>query len=127
MIRMCADSAHFNILAGMKALACHKYHLPWLVVEILKRKLEVAAAALIQTKVDPAMRGRVISFYAMAFFGMQPLGGLFIGFASEHIGVKNTVLAQGIIALLIGPLHVRLLQRRNPKRINAVPTIAKDL
>ncbi|MGY0038405.1 MFS transporter [Pedobacter sp. NJ-S-72] len=29
---------------------------------------------LIQTTVDPAMRGRVISFYAMAFFLMQPLG-----------------------------------------------------
>ncbi|MEP7252383.1 MAG: MFS transporter, partial [Ginsengibacter sp.] len=47
---------------------------------------------IIQTTVDPAMRGRVISFYAMAFFGMQPLGGLLIGFASEHIGVANTVM-----------------------------------
>lgn len=78
---------------------------------------------LIQTTVDPAMRGRVISFYAMAFFGMQPLGGLFIGFISEHIGVKNTVLGEGVIALLIGLLHVRFLQRRKPKIVNAVPSM----
>ncbi len=65
---------------------------------------------LIQTTVNPAMRGRVISFYAMAFFGMQPLGGLIIGSVSQAIGVRNTVLAQGIIALLIGALHFRYLK-----------------
>lgn len=45
---------------------------------------------LIQTTVDPAMRGRVISFYAMAFFGMQPLGGLLIGTLSQLIGTPDT-------------------------------------
>lgn len=81
---------------------------------------------LIQTTVNPAMRGRVISFYAMAFFGMQPLGGLFIGFISEHIGVKNTVLAEGLIALLIGLLHVRFLQKRKLKKVNAVASMDKQ-
>ncbi|MEO6637055.1 MAG: MFS transporter [Ginsengibacter sp.] len=81
---------------------------------------------LIQTTVDPNMRGRVISFYAMAFFGMQPLGGLFIGFISEHIGVKNTVMAEGIIALLIGVLHVRFLQSRKPEKTNVVPSMDKQ-
>jgi MFS family permease len=66
---------------------------------------------LIQTTVDPSMRGRVISFYAMAFFGMQPLGGLVVGSISQHIGVQNTVLAEGIIALLIGSLHLRFLKK----------------
>lgn len=67
---------------------------------------------LIQTTVDPDMRGRVISFYAMAFFGMQPLGGLLIGTVSEWIGTPNTVLIQGLIALLIGALHFRFLRLR---------------
>jgi MFS family permease len=66
---------------------------------------------LIQTTVAPAMRGRVISFYAMAFFGMQPLGGLVIGFLSQHIGVENTVMGEGVIALLIGLLHLRFLRK----------------
>lgn len=74
---------------------------------------------LIQTTVDPAMRGRVISLYAMAFFGMQPLGGLVIGSISQHIGVENTVLAEGIIALLIGFLHIRFLKRNKFKKIKA--------
>ncbi|MEP6949015.1 MAG: MFS transporter [Ginsengibacter sp.] len=78
---------------------------------------------LIQTTVDPAMRGRVISFYAMAFFGMQPLGGLVIGSISQRIGVENTVLAEGIIALLIGVLHIRFLRRNKFKQIKAVTLV----
>jgi MFS family permease len=72
---------------------------------------------LVQTTVDPHMRGRMISFYAMAFFGMQPLGGLIVGSVSQLIGVSNTVLAQGCIALLIGALHFRFLKRNKPKTI----------
>jgi MFS family permease len=76
---------------------------------------------LIQTTVDPAMRGRVISFYAMAFFGMQPLGGLIIGGASHYFGVPNTVMAEGLIALVIGLLHFRYL-----KKIEAVTKAIVD-
>ncbi|MGI4727601.1 MAG: MFS transporter [Janthinobacterium lividum] len=76
---------------------------------------------IIQTTVDPAMRGRVISFYAMAFFGMQPLGGLLIGWISQRIGVENTVLAEGIIALLIGALHIRFLHRNRLKEKAIIP------
>jgi predicted MFS family arabinose efflux permease len=72
---------------------------------------------LIQTTVDPAMRGRVISLYAMAFFGMQPLGGLLTGIISQHIGVQNTVFAQGTVALAIGVLHVKFL-RQNKRAEN---------
>jgi len=65
---------------------------------------------LIQTTVAPDMRGRVISFYAMAFFGMQPLGGLLIGSVSKWVGTMDTLLGEGIIALLIGLLHLRFLR-----------------
>jgi len=66
---------------------------------------------IIQTTVEPDMRGRVISFYAMAFFGMQPLGGLLIGFISHKIGTTNTLLGEGIIALAIGVVHIIFLRR----------------
>lgn len=81
---------------------------------------------IIQTTVDPAMRGRVISFYAMAFFGMQPLGGLLIGWISQRIGVENTVLAEGIIALLIGTLHMRFLHRNRLKANPVIPVPAQQ-
>ena len=71
---------------------------------------------LIQTTVSQEMRGRVISFYAMAFFGMQPLGGLIIGAVSQRIGVQNTVLAEGCVALLTGLLHFRFLRKSSLKK-----------
>jgi MFS family permease len=72
---------------------------------------------LVQTTADPKMRGRMISFYAMAFFGMQPLGGLIVGSVSQMIGVPNTVLAEGCIALLIGYLHFRFLKKNKLKAV----------
>jgi len=71
------------------------------------------------------MRGRVISIYAMAFFGMQPLGGLIVGFISQYIGVENTILAEGIIAIIIGVLHLRFLRKWNSGR-NPVPVLRKQ-
>ena len=71
---------------------------------------------LIQTTVAPAMRGRVISYYAMAFFGMQPLGGLLVGAISKWIGTTNTLMGQGIAALLLGLLHWRYLYKEKLKR-----------
>ena len=56
---------------------------------------------IVQITASPTMRGRVISYYAMAFFGMQPLGGLLIGTISHFWGTPNTILAEGIIALMI--------------------------
>jgi len=66
---------------------------------------------LIQTTVAPEMRGRVISFYAMSFFGMQPLGGLLVGALSKWIGTTDTLMGEGVAALLIGMLHWRYLRK----------------
>jgi MFS family permease len=74
---------------------------------------------LIQTTVSPAMRGRVISFYAMAFFGMQPLGGLLIGSVSQWIGAPDTILGEGFIALLIGLVHLRFLKLEKARALQA--------
>lgn len=70
---------------------------------------------LIQTTVAPNMRGRVISFYAMAFFGMQPLGGLIVGSISKWIGTTDTLMGEGIAALLIACLHWRYLHKEKLK------------
>jgi MFS family permease len=81
---------------------------------------------LIQTTVEPQMRGRVISFYAMAFFGMQPLGGLLIGSISKWIGTPNTMLAEGVFALLIGLLHFRFLRKEKLKRQQPLQAIEEN-
>lgn len=66
---------------------------------------------LIQTTVAPAMRGRVISYYAMAFFGMQPVGGLLVGGAAYAIGAPLTMLLEGIATLLIALVFFPFLRR----------------
>jgi len=70
---------------------------------------------ILQTTAEAKMRGRVISFYAMAFFGMQPLGGLVIGWVSKWIGTKDTMLGEGVIALIIGIIHIAFLRKAKLK------------
>jgi len=72
---------------------------------------------IIQTTVKSNMRGRMISFYAMAFFGMQPLGGLIIGSVSQWIGVPGTVMGEGFVAILIGILHFRFLKKHKLRTV----------
>lgn len=81
---------------------------------------------LIQTTVEPNMRGRVISYYAMAFFGMQPLGGLLIGSVSRWIGTPDTMLAEGVVALMIGLLHMRFLRKEKLKKQQSVPALGQQ-
>ncbi|RFZ92560.1 MFS transporter [Mucilaginibacter conchicola] len=81
---------------------------------------------LIQTSVEPAMRGRVISFYAMAFFGLQPVGGLLVGSVSKWIGAPDTILFEGIAALGIGLLHMRYLRKEKLKQKDNVMAVEEQ-
>jgi MFS family permease len=74
---------------------------------------------IIQVESDPAMRGRVISFFAMSVFGMMPMGSLLIGTVSQWIGGPDTILCQGVIALVIAIVFSRFLRRDklNKKKI----------
>ena len=66
---------------------------------------------LLQTTVQPAMRGRVISLYVLMYTGALPLGSLAVGAVSQRVGVRATVLAEGVLALLIGLLYLRNLRQ----------------
>lgn len=67
---------------------------------------------LLQTTSDAHMRGRVISYFAMAFFGMQPLGALLIGTISHYLGAAQTLLLEGCAALLIIALFFPYIYKR---------------
>ncbi|HEY4289763.1 MAG TPA: MFS transporter [Puia sp.] len=56
---------------------------------------------IIQMTVAPEMRGRVISYFAMSYFGMMPIGSLLVGTVSQYVGAPNTVLFEGIAALVV--------------------------
>jgi MFS family permease len=66
---------------------------------------------IIQVNADIKMRGRVMSYVAMAYFGMLPLGSLLIGAVSQKLGASNTMFCQGVIALIIGVAFYAFLKR----------------
>lgn len=66
---------------------------------------------LVQSQSAPEMRGRAIGVLLMAIFGMLPLGSLLIGAVSEHVGAQTTVLAEGIIAVLIALFFSKFLTK----------------
>ena len=58
-----------------------------------------ASNAVLQTIVEENKRGRVMSFYTMAFFGMGPLGSLLAGFLASTLGTAVTFLIFGMVSL----------------------------
>jgi MFS family permease len=51
---------------------------------------------VLQTIVDEDKRGRVMSFYTMAFMGTAPFGSLLAGSVAERIGAPHTLLFGGV-------------------------------
>ena len=70
---------------------------------------------IIQTTVAPEMRGRVISYFAMSYFGMMPIGSLLVGTVSQYAGAPNTVLAEGLIALIVVAFYWQYLTTAKAK------------
>ena len=57
---------------------------------------------ILQTIVEERMRGRVMSFYTMAFLGTAPLGSLLAGVAANRIGAPMTILLGGVACVAAG-------------------------
>jgi MFS family permease len=55
---------------------------------------------ILQTLVDEKMRGRVMSYYTMAFVGMAPFGSLLAGALAHAIGAPRTVIISGVSCIL---------------------------
>jgi MFS family permease len=59
-----------------------------------------ASNTIIQTIVSEDKRGRVMSYYTMAFVGMAPFGSLLAGSMAHAIGAPWTVILNGSVVLL---------------------------
>jgi len=57
---------------------------------------------ILQTLVDEHMRGRVMSYYTMAFVGMAPFGSLLAGAMAHAIGAPDTVIVSGAVCMAGG-------------------------
>ncbi len=88
---------------------------------------------ILQTIVDDDKRGRVMSFYTMAFVGMAPFGSLLAGFLARNIGTPATIFIGGI-ACLSGAAYfyrrlpaLREMVRSIYVKIGIIPEIASGI
>ncbi|MBX6358977.1 MAG: MFS transporter [Acidobacterium ailaaui] len=58
-----------------------------------------ASNTIIQTLVPEDKRGRVMSYYTIAFVGMAPFGSLLAGGLAHAIGAQRTVIVSGIACI----------------------------
>lgn len=66
---------------------------------------------ILQTIVDEDKRGRVMSFYTMAFMGLSPFGSLLSGVLASRIGADNTLLGGGFLCIMASVLFALQLPK----------------
>ena len=59
-----------------------------------------ACNTILQTVSDDDKRGRVMSFYSMAFMGMTPIGSLLGGALADRIGAPNALILGGVCCIV---------------------------
>ena len=96
--------------------------------------LQMASSnTVLQTIVDEDKRGRVMSLFAMAFFGTVPFGSLLAGVLATRLGAQNTILVGGIVCVFASMVFLRELPelRRRVRpiyvRMGILPEIADGL
>jgi MFS family permease len=65
--------------------------------------MNTSMTTLLQTDVDPALRGRLLSIYAMLFAGLQPLGTVMYAVVARAVGLFTAI---GIGAIIVGAVAV---------------------
>ena len=92
-----------------------------------------ASNTILQTMVDEDKRGRVMSFFAMAFFGTVPFGSLLAGSLAQRIGAPRTIGLGGVVCVVGAALFFRALPelRRHARpiyeRLGILPEVAEGL
>jgi MFS family permease len=72
--------------------------------------LQMAASnTILQTIVEEDKRGRVMSLFAMAFFGTVPFGSLMAGVLATRLGAENTILVGGAVCVVASLVFLRQL------------------
>jgi MFS family permease len=60
------------------------------------------AKTTLQLAATPAMRGRVMALWGLAWVGSTPIGGPIVGWVGEHLGARWSLLVGGIPTLILG-------------------------
>jgi MFS family permease len=68
-----------------------------------------ASNTILQTIAEDKKRGRVMSFYSMAFQGMAPFGSLIAGATASRIGAPHTLMIGGALCICGAAVFARQL------------------
>ena len=88
---------------------------------------------ILQTIVQEDKRGRVMSFYSMAFQGAAPFGSLIAGAAASRIGAPRTLMIGGSICVLGGLWFasqlpkIRKVVRPIYRKLGIIPEVAAGM
>jgi MFS family permease len=94
-----------SALFGLGVIAFASSDILWMSVMILfvsgfGMMVEMAASnTILQTIVDHDKRGRIMSFYTMAFMGTAPLGSLMAGWMAQQWGAMTALKIGGMICV----------------------------
>ena len=111
VIKRCALGLGAGLIALELATAT------WMAVPLLfavgmAMMMQLAATnTLLQTLVEDKMLGRVISLYAVAFFGGAPIGALLEGALASQIGAIHTFAIAGILCMASALVFASALPR----------------
>jgi MFS family permease len=71
---------------------------------------------ILQQESDPGMRGRVMSFWTVAFLGSTPIGGPIIGWIGQYAGPRWGLATGGLAAVLAAAWGAWKLKRSDCRR-----------
>jgi predicted MFS family arabinose efflux permease len=88
---------------------------------------------ILQTIVDEDKRGRVMSFYSMAFQGAAPFGSLIAGAVASSIGAPVTLMIGGSLCVFGGVWfasrleEIRKVVRPIYRKLGIIPEVAAGM
>lgn len=86
-------------------------------VGITRLLFAMSAEALTQLSTNPAIRGRVVSFYIMVLMGGQAAGGVIMGWVAETFGGRTAFLVAGGVPLVAAFVLAVVLAHRHELRL----------
>lgn len=95
--------------------------------------LMASSNTILQTIVEEDKRGRVMSFYSMAVFGIVPFGSLVAGSLADRLGARVTLTLSGALCGLVALVFLRSLPllRRHTRpiyeRLGILPELARGV
>lgn len=106
---LAAANFAFSFMPEIWSAACGAGVLGYLIAQT-----GIMAQTLINLRAEPAMRGRVLSYYNVVFRGAPAIGALLLGALSEVTGLSIAIQTSGVLLLIATGLFHWNIRRRAP-------------